>query len=142
MKPGDLPERFASKIQVAANGCWLWTGARHGEGYGHFWNEGGMVLAHRFAYERFFGAIPSSLTIDHVRERGCSSRLCVNPAHLEVVTVGENSLRGEHPNFVAFRAGTCQRGHDASHFYRRKRGARAGEVAYCGACRAEGKVAA
>lgn len=140
MKPSDLPERFAAKIEVAPNGCWLWTGARQGEGYGSF-RDGGMVLAHRFAYEYVVGEIPAGLTLDHVRARGCTSRLCVNPAHLEPVTHGENSLRGEHPHFVAHREGRCTRGHPAE-FYRRPSGPRRGEVAYCLACKREERAAA
>jgi hypothetical protein len=47
-------------------------------------------MAHRFAYESVHGPITPGLVIDHL----CRVRLCVNPAHLEPVTPGENSRRG------------------------------------------------
>lgn len=51
------------------------------------------MLAHRFAWEMVNGPIPEGLTIDHVRERGCRSKLCVEVAHLEPVTRGDNVRR-------------------------------------------------
>ena len=36
------------------------------------------------------GPIPEGLVIDHL----CRVRDCVNPAHLDVVTTGENTRRG------------------------------------------------
>jgi len=31
--------------------------------------------------------IPEGMTIDHVKARGCTSTLCVNPHHLEMVSI-------------------------------------------------------
>lgn len=89
--------------------CWLWTGVTSGSGarYGYF-RPGGTapkVPAHRWAYEYFVGPIPEGLEVDHVAERGCTSKLCVNPAHLEPVTHKINRQRG--------RLRTCRSGrHD------------------------------
>ena len=73
-----------------------------------------MRLAHRFAYELLVGPIPEGLTLDHVKARGCTSTLCVNPAHLEPVTNEVNILRGI--GFPALNAGksTCPKGHPYS----------------------------
>lgn len=49
----------------------------------------GPVRAHRFAYELVKGPIPEGLTLDHL----CNVPLCVNPDHLEPVTLSENIRR-------------------------------------------------
>jgi HNH endonuclease len=85
----DLPPRMQAKIQPASTGCWLWTSALSDDGYGRFWLDGGPQQAHRAAYELLVGAIPDGLTIDHL----CRVRHCVNPDHMEPVTIGENVRR-------------------------------------------------
>ncbi len=81
-------ERFDAKF-ARGDSCWPWHGARTKKGYGTFRKDGRTHYAHRVAYERTFGPIPDGLTIDHL----CRNKLCVNPAHLEVVTRGENVRR-------------------------------------------------
>jgi len=80
--------RFWSKIQKQGN-CWLWTAASV-RGYGRFFYEGKVWVAHRWAYEHFVGPVPDGLDLDHL----CRNRGCVNPAHLEPVTRRENLRRG------------------------------------------------
>ncbi|MDO8391055.1 MAG: HNH endonuclease signature motif containing protein [Actinomycetota bacterium] len=75
-------------------GCWLWLGGVDRHGYGKFELPSRTVKAHRFSYELHVGSIPPGLVIDHVREWGCRHRSCVNPDHLEPVTVRENTVRG------------------------------------------------
>jgi hypothetical protein len=73
--------------------CWIWIGSSNREGYGNFWAQTGRcVKAHRWAYEKLVGPIPEGLYIDHL----CHRPGCVNPAHLEPVTNGENVRRGNH----------------------------------------------
>ncbi len=48
-----------------------------------------MWLAHRYAYVRAYGEIPQGLSIDHL----CRNTRCVNPTHLEAVTLAENTRR-------------------------------------------------
>lgn len=81
------------RIGIVPSGCWLWTGAVTSRGYGCVSVNGRRELAHRVSYEEHVGAIPDGLTIDHVRDRGCVSKLCINPAHLEPVTGVENTRR-------------------------------------------------
>lgn len=101
-------ERFWPKVTFT-DSCWLWNGARTDREYGLFRlvRPKRMIGAHRFAYEQFNGPIPSELTIDHL----CRVRYCVNPAHLEVVTRGENVLRGTGLSAVNARKTHCKRGH-------------------------------
>jgi len=49
------------------------------------------ALAHRASYQVFVGEIPPGLTIDHL----CKQPSCINPEHLEAVTMRENLLRGD-----------------------------------------------
>lgn len=77
-----------SSYVVDENGCWLWQGCLNVRGYGQLGK--GSRAAHRVFYERHVGPIPEGLTIDHL----CRVRHCVNPAHMEPVTVAENVRRG------------------------------------------------
>lgn len=83
------PTRFASKIDKRPDGCWYWTGHLGANGYGHLAVGHRMLLAHRYAYEHLVGPIPDGLTIDHL----CRVRQCVNPEHLEAVTIQVNIER-------------------------------------------------
>lgn len=85
---------WPTRYVVAANGCWRWAGTKFSNGYGFFFKDGKRTLAHRAMYELHVGPIPRGMQIDHVRERGCMYRDCVNPAHLEPVTGFENVHRG------------------------------------------------
>lgn len=102
-----LLDRIEAKIVRHANGCWIWVGARTGSGYGQAWFGGRKMQAHRLTYEMMRGPIPDGMTLDHL----CRVRLCVNPAHLEPVTRGENVLRGEGVTAKRARSVTCKYGH-------------------------------
>jgi hypothetical protein len=71
--------------------CWLWDGRVNEHGYGRFLRGSKQVYAHRHFYEALRGPIPEGLVLDHL----CRVPRCVNPAHLEVVTRGENVRRGK-----------------------------------------------
>lgn len=107
----DPVERFWEKVD-RTGGCWIWTAAEDGKGYGAFGvAEGLTVKAHRFAYEDLAGPVPAGLQLDHL----CRNRLCVNPDHLEPVTNRENTIRGLAPstNAARLKARThCKYGHE------------------------------
>lgn len=101
-------ERFTTKYVVnEETGCWEWQNTLVWNGYGIFYVGGGNVRAHRFAYEHFVGSIPDGLALDHL----CRVRHCVNPAHLEPVTLVENIMRGEGVTALNARKTHCKHGH-------------------------------
>ncbi len=114
MKSGDplvggkrtRAEQFASSYDVDANGCWIWNRSLVTNGYAAFW-DGGIVTGHRWSYENFIGPIPAGLQLDHL----CRVRSCVNPDHLEPVTLAENVLRGVGVSAVNARKTHCQNNH-------------------------------
>ena len=82
--------RFWAKVdQGGDGGCWLWLAALSEHGYGRLGRggkRGGVVLAHRFAYELLVGPIPEGMSIDH----RCHNPTCVNPEHLRPATHKQN----------------------------------------------------
>lgn len=108
-----LEERLWAKVDRSDEaGCWLWTAARSTGGYGLFWADGRLQHAHRVAYELEVGPIPEGYELDHVAERGCVHRHCVNPAHLEPVTHKENIRRSDHNGGRHWAEKThCPKGH-------------------------------
>lgn len=77
-------------------GCWFWYGAHNKPGYGSFAvvataADLRVVSAHRVAYEMEIGAIPPRMTLDHT----CRNPACINPEHMDVVTIEENIRRAQ-----------------------------------------------
>lgn len=105
----SIEDRFWSKVDTSAgaDGCWLWRGYLDADGYGHF-NSDSNQRAHRYSYELQVGAIPEGLTIDHL----CRIRHCVNPTHLEPVTMRVNVLRGHGEAAANARKTHCPKGHE------------------------------
>jgi hypothetical protein len=86
-KKKTVEERFWEKIDKSApNGCWLWTAADNGHGYGNFYvRRGQFEYAHRYSYRLATGDSPE--TVDHI----CHNRGCVNPEHLRAATHKQNN---------------------------------------------------
>jgi hypothetical protein len=68
------------------NGCWLWTGAFHTDGYGQIRLNGKTLRVHRLAWEEVNGPIPEGMAVCHT----CDIPGCCNPAHLFLGTQREN----------------------------------------------------
>lgn len=85
-------ERFIRLVDVLPCGCWYWLGARsRGKGnrkyYGTFRVGGKSIRAHRFAAEALGGkTCPKGFHRDHT----CQFSMCVNPAHIQIVSHAEN----------------------------------------------------
>jgi hypothetical protein len=115
-KPRPPVERVMAKVEIIPGGCWIFTG-KTTNGYGQVGigskSDGTkrMALAHRVVYEALVGPIQEGLTLDHVKARGCASRACVNPYHLEPVTNRVNQLRGDSPTAENARRTHCLHGH-------------------------------
>ncbi len=106
-----LIERFWRYVdKSAAAPCWRWTGCLAGGGYGQIRDLAlkRAVYAHRVSYEHARGPVPADMTLDHL----CRNRWCVNPEHLEIVTRGENVMRGVGFAPVNARKTHCPRGHE------------------------------
>lgn len=87
--------------------------------------------AHRAAYELLVGVIPEGLVIDHL----CRHRSCVNPAHMEPVTQGENIRRGEAAKLK--RAAANARTHCGNGHARSEDGYHNGVRWFCRGCHRE-----
>lgn len=114
---GNTTLRFFTQVQVSSElsynetACWIWTGRIVDHNYGaidiHNKEEGRArpKMVHHWAW-KFFGGEPvvfaNNETLDHLCHTFsdcmlgdlCPHRLCVNPAHLEVVSRNENTRRG------------------------------------------------
>lgn len=78
------------KYQIKGDGCWSWSGAKDGNGYGILSSRRGRGFypekAYRVSYELSNGVIPEGLCVRH----SCDNPECTNPDHLEVGTHKDN----------------------------------------------------
>lgn len=103
-----IVDLFWKKIKKTPK-CWTWETATS-NGYGSFTSGkklGYGTLPHRIAWTLLKGPIPAGLTIDHL----CRIKTCVNPAHLDPVTMKINTLRGISPIARQAKQTYCIHGH-------------------------------
>jgi hypothetical protein len=117
----EVVERFWNNVsRPSPYCCWEWEG-HLSAGYGQFRIGDKQYCAHRLAWKWLVGPIPGGLTIDHL----CRNPVCVNPLHLEVVTVRVNVLRGKGLSAQNARKTHCPRGHEfneeSTYLYRNQR---------------------
>ena len=88
----NIRKRILTSIDVV-NGCWLWTKATKGFGYGYLTigsrtnKTRRTITAHRASYIAFKGEITDGLCVLHI----CDNPKCCNPEHLYLGTKKQNS---------------------------------------------------
>lgn len=118
----DYPGIWKRIDRRSVDECWPWDGAKT-IGYGCV-NWGGKTeYVHRLVYRQKVGPIPDGLVIDHICHNSapncpnnseCQHRGCQNPAHMEMVTRGENRRRAKVAGMAAVHAAKthCINGHE------------------------------
>lgn len=110
-----IEDRLLRRSKVSASGCREWLGSLL-DGYGRISlprrhtpiGQNRARIVHRVAYETWVSPIPEGMTIDHL----CRNRACIEPTHLEVVSGGENTLRGQGIPARNARKTHCKYGHE------------------------------
>jgi hypothetical protein len=82
-------ERFFEKVYPCpTTGCWIWGAYTMRDGYGGFWYNGNVNLAHRISYMLYVGELPKGRS-EHIAHK-CDNKYCVNPDHLERISFSQN----------------------------------------------------
>ena len=134
-------ERIVSRFEVQESGCWWHPSIPTKYGYAQTklgWPESKSILIHRLSWIYHKGDIPEGMVLDHICHdpaecvggNSCIHRRCVNPDHLRLVPMPENSKRTTR---VLNYKKHCKRGHELEnniYTYNSKQGKRQG----CATC--------
>ena len=101
-------QRFFAKVRKTDT-CWIWTGSVW-HGYGNFFFNRKVCQAHRVSWVLAGKKLPEKpLVLDHM----CRNQVCVNPAHLRVVTPRINAIENNASPLAKNAQKThCSHGHE------------------------------
>lgn len=90
----NMNQRFWSKVSKAGpDDCWPWNGANtssdstHGRGHGRIRYMGKLLMAHHMSWMIAGNVLPENKYLLHT----CDNPRCVNPNHLYVGTIQDNT---------------------------------------------------
>jgi hypothetical protein len=99
--------------------CWWWLGRKRSDGYGVIFkpktsnHRKSSLLVHRWVYEYYNGPIPPKLQLHHI----CKNKICVNPDHLEMLTIQVHLKKGNSPSTINSKKTHCIHGHSLKNSY-------------------------
>ena len=128
-------KRFMSKV-IKTDNCWLWNAGKNYKDYGNFSVTingcSKTYRAHRFIYEYFNGTIPEGMLVCHT----CDTPRCVNPNHLWLGTVSDNTVDSVNKKRHGMTKKThCPKGHEYTPENTYRRANRASASRECRKCR-------
>lgn len=105
-------KKFFNRVSILDNGCWTFLSVNNPMKYCVFQagSEKISLLGHRVSWLLSGLKFKEGLVLDHK----CRNRSCLNPFHLQQVTLKENTLLGNGGGALNKRKTHCVRGHSFS----------------------------
>lgn len=109
----DIRRIFSKVVVDATTGCWLWTGSLNGGGYSSMTFQTKRVATHRLLYAWLVEPLPKGVgkNIPQLDHFACSTKRCINPTHVKLVTARENILRSTCKSAIHAAKTHCPHGH-------------------------------
>lgn len=128
-------KKISSKMMIQQSGCWVLPKKIRTDWYSYLSFSGDSLLAHRVSWLLAGMDITPGLCIDHK----CENKRCINPFHLQELTLGQNILKGNCLQAKNKRKTHCHAGHPLSGDNLRIE--RNGTKRTCITCKREGLIA-